>query len=474
MTEPRFATPRNLERKTLSNQAALIAKRMNKPLLPWQKLVLDVAMEICPITGLYYYDTVIVTIPRQGGKTTLVGVKSTHRALTKEGARIWYTAQRGKYASDWMKEEHEPLLGTTPLFQGKYRFARSLGSEAIHWNNGSLFKVFPPKRDALHGKQSDETYVDEAWAFDQEKGSELKQAIRPTMITRPDPQLWILSTMGDDQSIYLNDYVDTGRASVVTPGSKIAYFEWSIGEQDDPEDLEVIANAHPAFGYTVTMEALKAARLDFKTDVAGWARAYGNRPTFSRIAAFPNEVWQAAGTEAPDMPKRFGIGFDVTPSGDRATVSASWRDSQGNVWVEVLRDEAGSHWVARYLIQLWEKYRLPIGYDTAGINTLAVADDVVRIGKGKVQLKGLTTTQFASACATVTAAVMNRTFRHSRQAPLNKAIEVASRRPILDGGFAWGRKVSTGSIAPLVSVTVALKVYDELPSERILEIMTVR
>lgn len=441
---------------------------MGTPLMPWQRQVADVALEIDPTTGNYIYGLVIVTVPRQSGKTALMGVVAEHRCLTTRNARVWMTSQSGKDASAWMRDEHHPVIQRTPIFADRFTLRRSAGQEAVRWPLlGSSFAIFPPMRDALHGKQSDLVFVDEAWVFDALKGAELRQAIRPTMATRPGSQLWILSTQGDDLSQFFADYVATGREAVAAgKTSGVAYFEWSIPDAADPEDMDAIVAAHPAVGHTIQPEALEIARADFGDDVSGWARAYGNRATHTRTAAFSGDTWERCGTEQPDLPQRYGLGVDVAPDGSRAAVCAAWRDEAGRPHVEVLREDSGASWVAPFVIEHARRHRVPVGYDTVGVQTLAAADEIARQGRGRVSLRGLTTREFATSCATFAAAVVDGDLRHFRQKPLDDAVLVASRRPILDGGWAWGRKASTGSIAPLVAATVALRMSDDLPPAR--------
>ena len=61
---------------------AKVAALMQRPFMPWQRQVADVALEVDPVSGLFAYKLVIVTIPRQAGKTTLVGAVMEHRAMT--------------------------------------------------------------------------------------------------------------------------------------------------------------------------------------------------------------------------------------------------------------------------------------------------------------------------------------------------------------------------------------------------------
>ena len=79
--KPRYATPRNLARPTDGGKEARIAEALGTPFLPWQRMVSDVFGEIDPDTGTYYYDTLVLTVQRQAGKTTRERATETRNAL---------------------------------------------------------------------------------------------------------------------------------------------------------------------------------------------------------------------------------------------------------------------------------------------------------------------------------------------------------------------------------------------------------
>src|SRR5664280_3687122 len=77
---PRFATPRTPSRPTKGHEAAAIAKAMGHELLPWQQQVLDVGLEMELVDGIWLpaYREIVVTVPRQCGKTLLTLVWELH------------------------------------------------------------------------------------------------------------------------------------------------------------------------------------------------------------------------------------------------------------------------------------------------------------------------------------------------------------------------------------------------------------
>lgn len=457
--EPRAHTPRNPDRATLGGQVGAVARARRRPFLPWQQRAADVVNEIDPTNGLLWYNIVVLHVQRQAGKSDFVDESFTHTGLTKPDARMWYTAQKGIDASDWMREAHERLNqpGSVALFGSpgtskcRYVLSRRNGREGIYWpHTRARVQVFPPTPEALHSKQADRVYVDEAWAHDAIAGQALRQAIRPTMNTRPGAQLWVVSAGGHAGSDYLNEYLELGRLSLEDPDSRVAFIEYGIPFDSDPTDLDNIYAHHPAAGTKLfTREALDAAWIDFRKDPAGFARAYGTVPTGAREAAFPPGAWAECGTGRPSTPPTpAGIAVDVTPDGTWAAIAiadtAGTRVAAEIAWAGETRD------AAKYIDRL---PRQPIAYAATNTANLELVDELTRLGR-KVTPVGLP--NVASACNRITRLVLTRELAHYHQPDLDAAVEHAMKRDAGDGGFIWSRAKSHGSIAELYAVTLAV------------------
>ncbi len=103
---PRFATERTLSRRSYGNAAFKISRVLGQPLMPWQRQVVDVALEVDD-AGQFVYRDVVLTVPRQQGKTTLSLSLILHRALVRSRQHIVYCAQsaldaRKKWDADWV------------------------------------------------------------------------------------------------------------------------------------------------------------------------------------------------------------------------------------------------------------------------------------------------------------------------------------------------------------------------------------
>lgn len=456
MTTPRHHTPRNLDRATRGGEVKRLAYLKGKPLMPWQQRAVDVALEIDPATGLYWYRNILITVPRQAGKTKLEGDIADHRCLSIRSARVWITAQTGKDASAWMRDEHHAALEDVAAFRGRYTPSKRAGQEGVAWPaTRSTFRVFAPLRDALHGKQGDLILIDEAWALGEQQGLDVEQATTPTMNTRPGAQRALVSTRGDNLSVWFEDHYANAVALLGDPNSRTCLIDYGLGEGEDPEDLELVAARHPGIGYAgFDMATLRAAREAFRDNVAGWARAYGNVPTNATVLAFPPSAWTTAGAPRPDtLPDRFGVGVDVTPDGARLALALAWHHDDGTVRVELVHAD---QWTPTTL------------HGFAALGTPAY-DPTNPAALHALETSHLTGTpiparEYASACLRFRSGIIGRSIRHHHQLDLDAAAASAATSPKGDGGFAWRRATSSGSIAELVAATLAVRSLDTLPT----------
>lgn len=179
--------------------------------MPWQQHVADVGLEV-DADGRFVYQLVAATVPRQSGKTTLFGSVMDQRAIATPQGRVYFTMQTAKDAVDWLTNEHWPMLAP---FGNAAALRRMAGSEHVKFRaSDGLVRPFPPNPTGLHGKTSDLVIVDECWAFDLVRGQQLDQAIVPTQATRPNAQVWKVSTAGDAAALWWLGTVEAGRAAV--------------------------------------------------------------------------------------------------------------------------------------------------------------------------------------------------------------------------------------------------------------------
>ena len=162
------------------------------------------------------------------------------------GAQSRLAARRRLISVWWPRIRRSPLGDLFELSKGT-------GSEQLTAANGSMLTLLSIDEAAAHGDVIDLGILDECWSLDETA----EQAIRPGMLTKPNAQLWRLSTAGNRKSVYWRGRVDAGRTSAelgVTEGT--AFLEWAADPEADPTDPATWRSAMPAMNYTISEETV--------------------------------------------------------------------------------------------------------------------------------------------------------------------------------------------------------------------------
>lgn len=371
----RGGTERHAGRPTDGAVVARTAELLGKPLLPWQRYVADVAGEIDPATGTYYYDRVILSTPRQCGKSTLIDTEDTRNAQLGPDRKIYYLAQTGKDAEKHFKD-YVQQLAKSRLAPIACRPRLSNGGMEQRFINGSFICPLAVTKVAGHGTQMDKFTIDEAFSLDDETGKMILDGMAPTMNTRlhftgVQPQIWITSTEGTADSTFLNGLLDGLRAGDVP--RRTCWFDFGIPADADPEDLQTILKWHPAAGLLWGLDQLRDFRGQFEGNPAGWARAFGNRrDTGVADRVIDETLWQAtvATPIGPDRldgrPLVFFAAVDVDAT--HTSLAAGIRDADGTVTVQLLQVLDGTGRAPGEIMRLCERYKAPLVMDDRGPN----------------------------------------------------------------------------------------------------------
>jgi hypothetical protein len=491
---PRLGTPRNLSRGTLGPLVGRVMAALGLPPTPWQQHVLDVALEVEPrpvydgqgvlirTDEVLVYREVRLWVPRQSGKTALLLGLMLHRCLSWSDQRVIYTAQTRIKARDKMVDEHLPLLMRSRLAK-RCRVRMTNGSEQIQFPKpkGQLISrwgIDSTTKKAGHGDSLDLVVADEFFAQEDDR---LESGARPTMITRSMPQMWFVSTFGDDDEkatigAPLWRKVDDGRNRARTgQWGAVAYFEWSAADVDDDDidygDVELWRRTMPALECNGGIIREDAIRADYESmSLAAFKRAYLNlRPRRHEVVrVFPGSTWgDAVDTGSSLDGGRFALAWDVSPDGDKASVAFAGLRTDGRWHGEVVTCREGTDWLVERVVRAAER----AGERLAGIGVLPGATagaliPEVRAGLEAagvtVELTELSTMPYAQACGALFNAVKDGQFRHLGQQWLDDAVNGAKRRPAGEA-WIWDRKRWSVDITSLCAVTVALRTYQVAP-----------
>lgn len=417
--------------------------------MPHQRHVADVALEHDEL-GHLLYDVVVLKIPRQNGKTTEVEGVLTWSSRRGPDRTVVYTAQDRQMARARLLEEFEQKrLARNTRLAGRYKVRRSNGSEAITWRdrkaNASKIVIVATTDDAGHGLTTDTAVLDEAFAHDD---LTLVNALQPTMVTRADPQLWIVSTVGDGTDGLLQHYEEIGEVSLTDPDTTVAYFDWSATADDDRADPAVHRRVMPALGRTITETRIRSYLRTMGANE--FDRAFLNRrPDTADDAKIPGDAWAACGAELDDLEGPIVLAVAVELDRSHTTIAAAGRhDDRLGVIVDRRK---GTAWAGLELAALTHSRGPHAVVGDRRLGAGGILDDARARGVPVVELGA---TDVVDCCGTMFDLVVGRQIAHARQPDLDTAVARAVERPLGDA-WAFSMRGSGADIAPLYAATFA-------------------
>ena len=366
-----------------------------------------------------------------------------------------YGAQTRQLAAFRMVDEYEPKrLSRSPATRGRYRLMKSNGKEAIYWRNGSKIVVVANTSEAGHGLTiNGDAVVDEAFAH---RDLTVVGALSPTMVTCPDAQLWIVSTLGDGTDGLLQHYEDIGRASLNDPDSRIAFFYWGAEDGMPIGSPATWRSSIPSLGYSTTIDGIRQQLVNLGE--AEFDRAFLCRRNEQRAEQkIPADAWARQARERHEVELRppYVVSADVDVDRQSAAIAvcarAAGEDLDGKLVVVVDR-RPGVAWLAGALLEL-QQARRPAA--TIVDRRAPIGSLLDRIEARGVALTEVDVQQFTASAGDLYDAVVDDEVVHLGQPDLDVAVAGAVTRPIGDT-FAWHRTRSPVPIATLCSATLAV------------------
>lgn len=446
---PLFATQRTPSRRTDGGQVAAVADMLGTPLMPWQRLAADIALERLD-DGTYAHQVVVISVPRQSGKTTLLRAIAVQKMLTHRRREIYYTAQTGKDArARWQQLVEQ--LETSPAGAAHWDVKKSAGSPEIKSKrSGSKFAAFAPTPESLHGYTPHDVMVDEAFALKEDEGRLLLGAIIPAQSTIRDRQLYIVSTKGTSDSTFLNDWIEAGRRG----DQGVALVEYAAGEDVDAYDPEAWWTFHPALGISIEPDVIQLAANQMPR--SEFERAYANRSTLVLSHLVDAEEWiPLASTDKPLQTDAFALTYDVAHDLTSATILASWVERDGAfggiLRHRIIKRAPGIEWLVDDIIRLKDELEPAlIGADDGG-PARSITGELIRRG---VDVKTTTAAELGTAFARWMTRIAGKRLRHDGTAEFWTAVAALVTRPVGDVTVP-SRRNSPADISPAVAAIVA-------------------
>ena len=445
---PRYVTRLDPAVRAFGARVGVHSTNLGEPFIPWQRTAADLVTAIDPADPTRWrYNLVVITVPRQAGKTTILRAVHVDRLMKPRPSgeppvkpvTLWTTAQTGQDARKRFTQLAD-LVDANRVLSNLVKRRASVGSEHLRFGLTSL-APFAPTPTALHGETTPFVSVDEAWAFDEATAATLLAAITPTMQNEPGRQLIIISTAGTHASRWLWSLVKAGRASISDPTSRMAYLEYSAdpryadngdGDPLSPEALDF----HPAVGHITSVDDIRSLYAQDQTPqrldnirrgfLNLWPSDMDTSAEARDLAAFDSALVDAL----PELAGPTALAFDVARDRSGAAVYAATPTAGGRIFVELVESAPGVAWLNEAL----GRPGLPDGHalhDPAGYTGAAAA------GIRSRALTPVKAQELAEATAGFLAAVADGDVVLAGAPELREAFEHAVTRPAGGAGFVF-------------------------------------
>lgn len=398
---------------------------------------------------------IALIVPRQNGKNEVALVRELYGLFVVGEPLIVHSAHLFSTCKDHFRRLCA-LIESSPTLRRRVRTIRqTVGEEGVELTNGARIRFVARSRTSARGLTASTIVLDEAFALTDDQMSNML----PTLSASEGPQVWYLSSAPHAASEVLRRVCLRGRGSA--PG--LAYYEWCAEQTAESGDVKAWAQANPAMGHRITLdftwkELDALADEDFRRERLGvWSEEQ-----FESVIDLA--AWRALADEHSKARDPVALAIDVTPDRKRAAIAGAGRRADGLVHVEVIDDREGVSWVVKRVAELVERHKpcciVIDGRGPAASLLPALAEAGLKVTAapraGSEDIVATTSAaEMASACGAFYDAIQAGSLRHLDQFSLNAAIEGATRRTLGDA-WAWSRKGSASSIAPLVALSLAL------------------
>jgi hypothetical protein len=417
---------------------------------PWQVGAVK-CIEAKNQAGMYAADTVVISIPRQVGKTYLIGAVIFARCIQRPGITVVWTAHRFKVARETFmalkgiatSEKLAPHVDPDAVHS-------AAGNESITFRNGSRIVFAARERGAIRGFSKVEVLVlDEAQILTEAAMSDMA----PTQNQADNPQMFLMGTppKPTDPS---ETFTHLRSEALEGSSEALCYIEFSAHPDTDPESRQAIREANPSVPARTSWRAIDRLRKLLSNDDDYSREVLGRWDGNVSAQVIDPEAWRLAADELSLPGESLVLAVDVSPDRLSASIGLASLRSDGSTHVEVIdtRPNMGTGWVVHRLKSFPQMAAVKaVMVDSVGPAASLIPD--LRQARIK-RLEVLTTSDVKQACGGFFDGVHQRKIRHLGQPPLNAALAGAKKRDVGDA-WAWDRKRADVDITPLVAVTLA-------------------
>jgi hypothetical protein len=387
---------------------------------------------------------VVLSIPRQVGKTFLLGAICFALCLLFPGTTVVWTAHHVATADE--------------TFSAMQAFARRrkiwphvakvlIDDMTVEFKNGSRVMFGARERGFGRGfAKVDVLVFDEAQIL-------TERAIDDMIPAQNQAANALLLFAGTPPRPTDPSEVFTAKRAKALSGESddMAFIEFSADEDADPDDREQWAKANPSFPKRTPATAILRLRENL-TDDSFRREALGMWDTSKGLAVIDSTSWGLVADPASMAIERLALAVDVSYDRSVASVSLAGERPDGLWHVELDEQRAGTGWVVPWIVGRCERNEIRAVVIDGGSPAASMIDE---LAKHKIKVTTTSTREVVAACGQFYDLVMGVGLRHTDQPQVNVALSEARKKPVGDG-WIWNRKSPHSNITSVISGTLAL------------------
>jgi len=398
---------------------------------------------------------IVLSIPRQVGKTFLVGMIVIALCILFPGMTVLWTAHRTRTATKTFGSL-QGMVRRKRIWPHIRAIRSANGEQEIAFQNGSV--IMFGAREQGFGRGFDQVDVE---VFDEAQilGEKALEDMVPATNASTHPAGALLFFMGTPpRPTDPGEEFTNRRDKAISGKSKnLVYVELSADPDADPDDHEQWAKANPSFPTRTPVESMERMRENLTDDDSFKREALGIWDAVGSSRVIDEQTWNDRADPASMAIERLTLAIDVPPDRSVASVGLAGQRADGRWHVELDEQRKGVDWVIPWVVTRASKNRLhAVVVDEMSGLVEKRRDRHYLIGTDiEVTLAGAEGRDMAIACAKYFDGIYDGSVWHTDQPQVNVALSVATKRP-LAGGWAWNRKDAASDISPVVAETLAL------------------
>lgn len=400
---------------------------------------------------------VVLSIPRQVGKTFLVGMIQIAMCVLYPGYRVLWTAHHGR-TTTLTFQTMQGMARRKRIWPHVESIRMTNGEQEIRFKNGSV--IMFGAREFGFGRGFDGV---DAEVFDEAQkltSSALEDMVPATNQARHEAGalLWFMGTppRGVDAG---EEFTARRKKALAGKAVGMVYVEFSADADADPNDRAQWSLANPSFPSRTPVESVERMREQLTDDASFLKEGLGVWDETQSKGVIPADAWADRLDADSIATGSYALGIEVAPDMASASVVMAGQRDDGAWHVEVARSSAGASWVQAYVQRIVEQN------DQLGSVVVDVAGPVAAIldkrGEtwrlGDVRVTPIKVAELGVACMTLRDGVVSGWLRHMGDPFLNIAVQSAGKRDLGDTGrWVFSRKSTTSDITPIQSAALAL------------------